>query len=290
MNARIEGANSNPNLTLRELIDATDAQWNRPGPKQESIKDDSLKAGSQNSNLHGLISMLAGTIGLATNDEIDAEVNPRLMPVTKSAVAAITHISAETFSAIGIVSCFTPSLMYQQPELCGQLAKLQDDYEAAMKAAMDHIPRRAGDAFHAYMAACEKTTMETGAIEHATGKTREEFEREFNHKFKAAIQASKTFVPRARELVQPHLKKYAEMVRSLADKKAGEEQRWCSLLKLPWKPSPWIATLYRAAEIVLEHNGAGHDPKSVAQFLDFDSLERATVERLTFERPQTADL
>ena len=255
----IDKAEKNPLLTVADLRKVTDAQFNRPGKVQETIKEEPEPD------------------KMTEVDAIDAAINPRLTKEVRAAVAEITHIPPATFSAISLWSCFTPTLISQAPELLGQLAELQRGYDDAMALALSYTAREATFAYREYRLQSEKTALETGGVSHCEGKTRDQFEVEFRHKFESAMAVTKTFAPRARGLALPYIQKYAQMVRDLADGKAEKERSEYAFMGLPWKVSPLIATLYRAAEMVIEDSGAGHDPKSVAKFFDFGKEPNETI-------------
>jgi hypothetical protein len=204
----------------------------------------------------------------ALDSAADESVNPRLTKAMISAVKAVACVSDLTLGYIGVWAGITPNL---PPELNEQIDELQVGYQSAMADAMAHIPRRAADAHRAYLSQCEQTAIEAGTTAQATGKSLQDFEAEFKHRFDVAIKASKTYAPKARELVRPYIRDYVARIRALADKEANEDRATYNFFCLPWTPAPWIAVLYRAAEIIEQdlNSNSGHDPKSAARFLTF---------------------
>jgi hypothetical protein len=227
-----------------------------------------------------------------TTAEIDDEINPRLMKAVRMAVSAHPPVGLETFHSIGLATGFSVTLHYGNREVIDQLNELQAAYETVMSQAMSYVPRHAAEAYRAFLADAEKTAIETSGVSQATGRTLEDFTLEFKHKFDVAIAASKTFAPRARELVRPHIDEYIQQVRALADKMALSEIRWHDFLKLKWIPSSAVVCLYKAADTIEQYHrtNAGHDPKSVAAFIDLEFEKHwHVIEHLTFTKPGEGD-
>ena len=251
----LEKAENNPLLNVAGLVAAEDAQWNRDKRPQATIKEPVAPAVTQAISQH---------IG-----EIDDLVNPRLAKEVRAAVADVTYVSPETMRefcvwVFDVDNWFEDSLF----EVRQQIDELQKKYDEAMRVALSYTPHAAGDAYREYVAESEAKSLETSSVEHCGGKTLEDFKREYRHKFETAMKIAKSFAPKARELVQPHIFGFVSRLRERADTCANSERRRCDRFHLPWKVSEFLASAYRAAEIIEQHNGGGYDPKSCAQFLD----------------------
>jgi hypothetical protein len=246
----LEKAENNPLLDVAGLVAAEDAQWNRDKRPQTTIKEPVAPAASPEI------------------EAIDALVNLRLTKEVKAAVAALPYVSPSVIVAISKWSCFSALV---PDELPGQIAELQRKYDDALGVALSYLPRAAGDAYRAHLVESEKVALETSSVQHCVGKSLEDFEVEFKHKFEMAMKVAKSFSPRASELIGPHISRFVSFIRELADNQAENERSRYELIGLPWVVSNFVAALYRAAETVEQHGGRGHSPKTCAQFLDLSS-------------------
>ena len=252
--AKINKANNNPNLTLRELVEANAAQFS--DPSGIPVKPHVATAGIPENE----------------NEEIDNLINLRMSKEVRAAVAEISYCSPETILAVcNDVYRLDSNYEWEVKDVLAELIELQKGYDAAMATALTYTARAASDAFRQHKAECEDTTLKTNGVTHCDGKTLEMFELEFRHKFESSMRLTKTFSPKATELVSPYIYGFVKRIRDMADTIAEREQELCKQFHIPWEVSKLTALKYRVAEIIEQHGGRGHDPKSCASFLNLSN-------------------
>jgi len=234
------------NLNLAQLIATEDAQWNKPTPPDAPVNEP-----------------IAVPV-CSDMDAIDAKVNPRLTKLVRHGIAELPNPSNQTIALVGGRACFV-----LPDELRQGIVELQKQFDDAMELALKYTPRKAGEDYRAHHDGMTTEVLTTGSVDKFQGVTLQDFETAYRQKMVAAIHLTKTFAPKARELLAPHVSRYVELVRAWADQQAENEQSRCESIGVAWEPSNWLLTLYKCADYVEEHAGRGSVPKDCASVINF---------------------
>lgn len=195
---------------------------------------------------------------------IDGAVNPRLTIQREIAAAPVPN--PKQIAAAGHRASFTaPKILIEQ------IDALQKKFDQATALMQAHTPSVAHKDWNAREESNSAQIISSESIEHITGETREMFYDAYRKKMQSAAQLSKTYGPKATELVRPHLTRYVELVRAEADLMAQKEQSRYADFGLPWKPSHLLLHVYKCAQVVEDrlHGHIGSAPKDVADFVYF---------------------
>jgi len=149
-------------------------------------------------------------------------------------------------------------------------------FDAANELISAHLPRKAREAYREYSESLATHVLENESLEKCEGRIYDDFEKEFREKLISAKNLAKTYGNKTFELVKPHIQRYTDLVRDLADNIAHNEQSKCDEIGIPWKPSDYLLRIYKAADYVEQRiktghfNNSGAPPKVIADFVVYN--------------------